>query len=119
NRSPASRLAAGDGATNYARLPAPLGPVGRREFEIKDADPFDKRIRTAPCAQRASVAQIRRTPTHAGNADEIRVSSESANPPVSAKRERMGRKGPPPAPRIPHFPPHRSPPVPDHGRAPR
>jgi hypothetical protein len=36
------------------------GPVGRRELEIKDADPFDKHIRTAPCAQRASVARGRR-----------------------------------------------------------
>src|SRR5262249_1617128 len=60
NRSPASRSAAGDGSTDYARPRAPLGRsdgANWREFEIKDADPFDKHIPGAPCAQRASVAR--------------------------------------------------------------
>src|SRR5262245_17702533 len=87
------------------------GPVGRRELEIKDADPFDKRIPTAPCAQRASVAQIRRTPTHAGNADEIGVSSWRHPGTRPAKTERIGTKLPTPERNSPHFSPHRSPPV--------
>src|SRR5262245_57283924 len=90
------------------------GPVGRRELEIKDADPFDKRIPSAPCAQRASVAQIRRAPIHAGNADEMGVLLRSALGPKSAKTERIGSKIPTPERNSPHFSPRRSPPVHRH-----
>src|SRR5262249_19898921 len=101
NRSPASRLAAGDCLHDYARLPAPLGPVGRREFEIKDADPFDKHIRTAPCAQRASVALIRRPWSGAEKADEIKLSATSSAEASAARTARKGNKSPGVPPKVP------------------
>src|SRR5262245_2262787 len=90
------------------------GPVGRRELEIKDADPFDKRIPSAPCAQRASVAQIRRTPTHAGNTNEMGALCGLAENPHSAIGERKGTEIPTLERKSPHFSPHRSPPVRRH-----
>src|SRR5262245_10030032 len=75
-------------------------------IEIKDADAFDKHIRGAPCAQRASAAQNGRRHNHARNAHEIRVSRCTVIEEPMSDSAQKGNKIPEPAPKVPHKVPH-------------